>query len=204
MKKTLITLMALAGVAMAETATFDFNANNLTSADLTSIKLVDVATQFGATITALSGNLTGGAWVGQSGAEYDFIKGDQKNASLTLTFSNLVAGSSYDITFVTGVPFEGAGSWNSVTTTNAYTESSLPLGQQNVAVREITTYVVSGVTADEAGEITFKINNTNGSHSASFNSASISGAVVPAVPEPTTATLSLLALAGLAACRRRK
>ena len=147
-----------------------------------------------------------GDWTSESktGANYDFIKGAAKNASLTLTFSNLVAGSTYDITLVTGVPFEGAGAWNSLTTENAYTSSTLPIGQQNIAVRELTTYTVTGVTANAIGEIVFTINNTNGSHSASFNYASITGAVVPAVPEPTTATLSLLALAGLAARRRRK
>ena len=194
----------MAGVAMADTASFDFKGADLNgNTGLSSIELVDVATQFEATITALSGNLGYGDWSAESksGAEYDFIKGAEKSASLTLTFSNLVAGSLYDITIVTGVPFEGAGSWNSLTTDNAYTESSLTLGQENIEVRKLTTYTVTGVTADETGEIVFKINNTNGSHSASFNYATISGAVVP---EPATATLSLLALAGLAARRRRK
>ncbi len=207
MKKTLIALMATAGAVTAETASFDFKGADLNGkTDLTSIELVDVATQFEATITALSGTLAYGDWTSESktGANYDFIKGAAKNVSLTLTFSNLVADSLYDITIVTGVPFEGAGSWNSLSTTNTYTTTSLPLGQQNIAVRELTTYTVTGVTADETGEIVFTINNTNGSHSASFNYASITGAVVPAVPEPTTATLSLLALAGLAARRRRK
>ena len=202
MKKTSIVLLALAGAAMAETAEFDFDASDLDGkTNLTSITLVDDITRFEATITALSGNLASGSWSGQTGPNYDFIKGAKKNASLTLTFSNLVAGSLYDITIVTGVPFEGAGSWNSLTTSNNYTSSSLPLGQQNIAVKDLTTYVVSGVTANDFGEITFKINNTNGSHSASFNYVSISGEVVP---EPATATLSLLALAGLAMRRRRK
>ncbi len=206
MKNTLIALMATAGAVMAETATFDFDVSDLLGKDnLTSVELIDGVTQFEATISGVNNaQLAGGDWSAEnkSGAEYDFIKGAAKNASLTLTFSNLVAGSLYDITIVTGVPFEGAGSWNSITTQNAYTSSSLPLGQQNIAVRELTTYVVKGVTANDAGEIAFKINNTNGSHSASFNYASISGDVV--VPEPTTATLSLLALAGLAARRRRR
>lgn len=204
MKKTLIALVATAGAVTAETATFDFDINDLNGqTDLTSVELIDEITRFEATITALSAGLAGGDWSAESksGAEYDFIKGSAKNVSLTLTFSNLVAGSLYDITIVTGVPFEGQGSWNSLSTTNPYTTTSLALGQQNIAVRELTTYVVGGVTANDNGEITFTINNTDGKHSASFNYATISGAVVP---EPATATLSLLALAGLAARRRRK
>ncbi len=203
MKNTLIVLMATAGAVMAETATFDFDASDLQGqTNLTSVELIDGVTQYKATISGVNGaQLAGGAWEGESGANWDFIKGAAKSASLTLTFSNLVAGSLYDITIVTGVPFEGAGSWNSLTTENAYTKSSLDLGAENIQVRNITTYEVKGVTANDAGEITFKINNTKGSHSASFNYASISDVVVP---EPTTATLSLLALAGLAARRRRR
>lgn len=209
MKKymTIVALLA-AGSAFANaaggTADFDFKASDLGGAtDLVSVTLSDELTKFDATVTALSGYLTGGAWSGQTGPEYDFIEGASKSASLTLTFGNLVAGESYDVSLTTGVPFEGSGAWNSLTTDNAYTSSSLALGSQNIAVQTITTYAVTGVVADNNGEITFKINNTNGSHSASFNYATITGAVIP---EPSAfglfAGLGALALVGTR--RRRK
>ena len=124
--------MATAGAVTAETASFDFDISDLNGqTNLASVKLIDEITRFEATITALNASLAGGDWSteSKSGAEYDFIKGSAKNVSLTLTFSNLVAGSLYDITIVTGVPFEGSGSWNSLSTTNTYTTTSLTLGQ---------------------------------------------------------------------------
>lgn len=212
------TLLA-AGSAFANAATgtavFDFKASDLGGeTELASVTLNDALTEFDATIAALSGNLVGGDWNNYNASvntgtiptagtpEYDFIKGATKSASLTLTFGNLVAGSLYDITLVTGVPFEGAGTWNALTTENTYTSSSLTLGAENIEVKGITTYQVLGVTANEVGQITFKINN-KGSHSASFNYASITGAVIP---EPSAfgllAGLGALALVGTR--RRRK
>ena len=67
---------------------------------------------------------------------------------------------------------------------------------QNVTVKEVATFTFTGITANESGEIIFNI-ETTGKHTPSFNYAVI-------IPEPATATLSLLALAGLAARRRRK
>ncbi|MBT9543629.1 hypothetical protein [Akkermansia muciniphila] len=48
-----------------------------------------------------------------------FISGP-KGSSLSLTISGLVAGASYQIALVTGCPFEGAGAWNSLVTSNTY------------------------------------------------------------------------------------
>lgn len=218
--KKYITIAALlaAGTAFAEavegTSLFDFKASDLEEATtLTYVTLEDSTTQFKATIAALSGNLAAGSWENYSSAntatipsygtpEYDFIKGANKDASLTLTFENLVAGTSYDISLTTGVPFEGQGSWNTLTTENAYTETSLALGAENIHAKGITTYNVKGIVADANGTISFKINN-KGYHSASFNSATISGAVIP---EPSAfgllAGLGALALVG--ARRRRR
>lgn len=206
MKKTVITLLALAGIAAAaDTAVFDFKADNLTAQDLTAITLTDELTQYTATIeTAGEYALTGGTWSGDTvtGANADYIAANSKatGATLSLTLGGLVAGGKYDVTIVTGVPFEGAGAWNSMNTTNSYESTSLAFGSQNVQVRNITTYDVTGIEADANGEITFSIGKHSDAHTASFNYASITAAV----PEPTSATLSLLALAGLAARRRRR
>ena len=87
MKKymTIVALLA-AGSAFANaaggTADFDFKASDLGGAtDLVSVTLSDELTKFDATVTALSGYLTGGAWSGQAGPEYDFIEGASKSFS---------------------------------------------------------------------------------------------------------------------------
>lgn len=56
---------------------------------------------------------------------------------------------------------------------------------------------VSGITLNASDDVTAEIVTTG-------NKVVINYSVTPAVPEPTTATLSLLALAGLAARRRRR
>lgn len=219
MKKTIITLLTLAGAAAADTVLFDFDANALTSSELDSVTLSDLNSGIDATIST-TGTLVGGDWseapventivspaVGS--AEYDYIASSGRGTPLTLTFSGLTEGSVYDITIATGVPFEGAGKWNtlapmegfaydSVTkTTNSGTEILTSLAEK-VSVKEVATFTFTGVTANADGEIIFEI-ATPGYHTPSFNSATIT-----LVPEPTTATLSLLALCGLAARRRRK
>ncbi len=83
-----------------------------------------------------------------------------------------------------------------------------------------TVYTVSVVGTDQSQTVTLmqgdttittlasyngNMNNSvNGNMNTRYNQAFNPNAVTPVVPEPTTATLSLLALAGLAARRRRK
>ena len=119
--------------------------------------------------------------------------------NLTITLSNLTAGASYNISLVTGVAFEGAGSWNKLTTTNSYKSSSITLGTESIAVKALTPVTIQSIVADQNGEISLKIVNSSGAHTAAINALAITE-----VPEPATATLSLLALVGLAARRRRR
>ncbi|MDD6813659.1 MAG: PEP-CTERM sorting domain-containing protein [Akkermansia muciniphila] len=120
-------------------------------------------------------------------------------SNLTITLSNLTAGASYNISLVTGVAFEGAGSWNKLTTTNSYKSSSITLGTESIAVKALTPVTIQSIVADQNGEISLKIVNSSGAHTAAINALAITE-----VPEPATATLSLLALVGLAARRRRR
>lgn len=207
-------------MAAADTVLFDFDAADLTATELKTVTLSDLDSGINAIIST-NGTLVGGDWSNApandtdatpavDSAEYDFIKSSGKNTPLTLTFSGLTAGSVYDITIATGVPFEGAGGWNTLAplegftytsatrTTNGGTSTLTSLNQQ-VTVKEVATFKFTGVTANESGEIAFQITTPYGVHTPSFNSATIT-----LVPEPATATLSLLALAGLAARRRRK
>ncbi len=82
----------------------------------------------------------------------------------------------------------------------------------DIAANRTTTFTLTTPWVIEAGQsVTFdvKAENSNiipytsGTY-AGINQLQFNGTVAAAVPEPTTATLSLLALAGLAARRRRK
>ncbi len=226
MKKTFITLLALASVAGADTVSFDFDASALTAEGLKEATLSDPDSGIKA-IVSTNGTLVGGDWsdapTGNTEAtpattspEYDYIASNGKNTPLTLTFTGLTAGSQYTITIATGLPFEGAGNWNTLAPTQGFTYTGVTkttinpnTGQTStdtltdlnnkVNVKQVSTFTFTGVTANADGQISFKI-STNNTHTPSFNSASIT----PLIPEPTTATLSLMALAGLAARRRRK
>lgn len=70
---------------------------------------------------------------------------------------------------------------------------------------EATAYVISGTCDQADGDTTYGgLVFFNNSVAQQVRLAEIPAGGEPAVPEPTTATLSLLALAGLAARRRRK
>ncbi|HRN24794.1 MAG TPA: PEP-CTERM sorting domain-containing protein [Akkermansia muciniphila] len=132
-----------------------------------------------------------------------FISGP-KGASLSLTISGLVAGASYQIALVTGCPFEGAGAWNSLVTSNTYDSAAPSIGanSQTIQARTPTGYTISDVIANEDGEIILTVNTPGSSHTPTFNALAISGETA-SVPEPATASLSLLGLVALMARRRR-
>ncbi|MBE6418687.1 MAG: PEP-CTERM sorting domain-containing protein [Akkermansiaceae bacterium] len=208
MKKTLLTIMAMTGVCAASTATFDFKPSDLTETGLKNISYTDPETLIQASISVgepgKNFTLVGGNWADKTGPEYDYIAASGKTwgSTLTLTFSGLTAGAKYNVSVVTGVPFEDSGSWNKMNLFNEYETSSVALGSSSIKVRDITLFVVDGIVADDNGNITFKITKESEAHTTSFNYATIEQ--VEEIPEPTTATLSLLALAGLAVRRRRR
>ena len=133
-----------------------------------------------------------------------FISGP-KGASLSLTISGLVAGASYQIAPVTGCPFEGAGAWNSLVTSNTYgsADPSIGANSQTIQARTPTGYTISDVIANEDGEIILTVNTPGSAHTPTFNALAISGETA-SVPEPATASLSLLGLVALMARRRRR
>ena len=203
MKKTLIALMALAGVAMAdehlaiiaEFTQAPVQAGNFWSGDyeLTFTLAEDYTLQHGG---ALVGFYRGSAVNDNYG--YNAITLGGTNDALTLTVGRGRVQNT--LNNATGI---GAN------TTVAY--------QDNVtfttAIEKGVTYTLSVTGGDQAMTPTLSWTTADGIQSeklASYNgnmngNAALTYAVnTVMIPEPATATLSLLALAGLAARRRRK
>ena len=240
MKKTLITLMALSGVAMADTQVWDLSTSvtsgdylydaetglftdntevegtvlndtsksgtiqtnicftlNLTEAQKITVdtKLIDMDmpgdTGLCLTSTGLASTWNGATSDSRDSVSYDALLNDSgvftdKNGDKCITLTFVQTNGS------------GVQVWSN--TTKHINDSSLKSGS-NTSLTSIY------VNADYIEALQFApgwegdaIVDTN----AAFNTAVVEKLGVPAVPEPTTATLSLLALAGLAARRRRK
>ena len=113
--------------------------------------------------------------------------GAQKGAGkhLTITIEGLVAGNSYNVSFVTGLTKEQAGTWNTVTSTNTVGSAKPTLGSQSIPAAELIGYMLTDVVADANGEIVLSVNSSNGSHSAVINCLSIYGTPTPDAEEQT-------------------
>lgn len=86
-------------------------------------------------------------------------------------------------------------------TTPGATEQTFAIGSGNSGdARETFNGQIAGLTIFTSSAVISGVNDIT----AHMGTTAPSPVVTPAVPEPTTATLSLLALAGLAARRRRK
>lgn len=252
MKRTLIALVALAGVAMADTITFDLAALNApntliggqSSTALTTTEAFDNTTSY----VTLTGLLTeSNKWYASSGY----------NNNINTTTGNGVPSSSDGVVLVAGGP-SGSGrstiggiefsltaseiaqvdgpltfSFNaahhygndnlnhqftfilmseSVTLTSAVYNSKagsnlLEEGAETPLTIELAfsaeqVDAMKATNADQTFAFVVYSNAINGSNTGVLmNNFTMSG---QRVPEPTTATLSLLALAGLAARRRRR
>ncbi|MCC8124321.1 MAG: PEP-CTERM sorting domain-containing protein, partial [Akkermansia sp.] len=73
---------------------------------------------------------------------------------------------------------------------------------QTIQPRTPSGYTISDVNANEDGELILTVNTPGSSHTPTFNALAISGETA-SVPEPATASLSLLGLAALMVRRRR-
>ncbi|MDO4752195.1 MAG: PEP-CTERM sorting domain-containing protein [Akkermansia sp.] len=225
MKKTIIALMALAGVAVAAEKTTkeltfaDFNTelagvsafkpseytltltftgtdfNNYGSGFL--LKLADnwgVFTQAGAYIAMENTNTNDRTWVtptSTSGTTFTWTSTDTTTDSLLDSWVSKDTNGNQAQPGVNGMTFTLA-----VTSSG----STITLGMTNGTISVIETgYVVNLANIElQDGSAT----NDPNQGVTSISNASIT--YTPTVPEPATATLSLLALAGLAVRRRRK
>ena len=217
MKKTLITLLALAGVACGD-GTSEFyvpTGGNYYAGDYSfvfTINTDDIILEDGV-ITGLTGGNVLAVYGNYSGEEY------QTNA-----FIFNVQGGAITLSAGRGSLSGIANRTAPITSSTSYVfgdESSAPdFATSDYELTVGTTYtiinktVVSGtngmqniyIYADDfttpLDTITYKGNMTGGNENSVI--ATWGNAAYDVVPEPATATLSLLALAGLAARRRRK
>lgn len=261
MEKILIALMALAGVAAAETIVFDFGRTDdaayktsgaivigsgkdkYTTAITLSGNLGSITGSYTYTQAASGGNFSNSAtlttteengWKNHltdmpTGWESTFADGltSQWNGSTgnthTLTLTNL-AGGYYDFSILGGyygkdnlcesitLTISGTGVDMSNTTWATYDIAGAQSSSaQGVATHTTTltngsadegyTYDVSTIYVAEGASLTLTLTgDTVNGHRTPLNGLKMTYTV----PEPTTATLSLLALAGLATRRRRR
>ena len=241
MKKTFITLLALAGVAMGETITYDI------MADQENWQLG--CGRYSAPSFNADGSIEGSGW-GQMYANYRFdsaitltewqtlefsydITSKSNNAIHSFTFETastkvMIGNVAYDnqtlglgtTTTSSNNGYIAAGGWGTTVTATAMTNQA----GANFAYTPSTAYNVSGsITLKENSYVmTIKVNDieyTTVDLGADFSltgvvfsldgnnnvgtGTQLSNLSLRVIPEPATATLSLLALAGLCARRRR-
>lgn len=230
MKKTIITLLAICGVAGAapltlpDTDDFTWIAGSNASGIGTGSS-AEIIQNLAAAITADNiGNTDLTGWFGGTGQAY----GQDSDNEITITATNSFtfvslpsrggeyvalgvsleeAASAITLTF-TSDKKAGYSLWSYDATTSTATELIATTGLTTADTVEATYN-----TADVNPSTLFVVWTANPSTGAESNGAKVTisnialsytaVSTAPAVPEPTTATLSLLALAGLAARRRR-
>ncbi len=206
MKKTLIALMALAGVAAAATITED---TTITAP----ANLYAGAFDFSFTLTAntvVSGDydlllayyqVNGGNYtVNAFKLSSDGVLTLERGKDLTLSDDALTSDSTMSTNKTsTFAAIDGSGAYT-LSAPGTYTVDYLG-GTNGSAAADL---YLDGV---KVASFTGGNHNMNGAQAGGLTlNVKVNGDYVaaPAVPEPTTATLSLLALAGLAARRRRR
>ncbi len=244
MKKTLITLMALAGVAMAQDYTvteswaIDFGTEFQGGYEITGTlnnkgtfwDVSDYAVAGGVTTASnhrphLAGGVYG-SWDDDFQFSITLTLGENISASNGWPVFASLAGNGKALRFG---PYTNAGNYVSldgdlskdgdnqnftttvegggtytITLTKIGTSLTLAVDGQDVSFGTLNDGVSGNITDISLGGDTgssYRINETV--HSISYGLVTVTPST-PSVPEPATATLSLLALAGLAARRRRK
>ena len=211
MKKTIITLLALCGVASAANVTKDDFEDNL---NRVSIFLDDVATSFSSGTFAVSFEaessyaLDLSLRMGSEDEESFYISVSGNNTYLSITAPNVDLMSSMAMR-----PAEYSGSFLLQCVNNnglVITLSHFDEGTQHFTpIHEVTTNCTfpsslnMGTSNGNSYSPVSELRTWEGIVTET-EMANPPAALSPGVPEPTTASLSLLALAGLAARRRRK
>ena len=225
MKKTIITLLALAGVASANySGTFAWEAGNtpeFTFSNAPDIYLIiDEVKVDGTVSTTPKANSvysnaltpatnigTGGSWsVGFSVLNY--TEETLTLESITLdAFAYNNGGSAQSADFLTReITFALTGAVDA-SVVHSFTNVDAEVDEYNWDSNPTITFSAPlEIAAGDAAAFTLTVSKSDsvGCFIGLSGATLVTPAPTPAVPEPTTATLSLLALAGLAARRRRK
>lgn len=219
MKKTLIALMALAGISLGQTTTEKFNitrTDNLVSFELANEEAI-ITLAYISKSYSTGGNSSDG-WENPASYPNTFspnvqLRGSDNDPTLsdswTMNFSVKNNGDKLiELTSLTLNVYciNGGGSnKNADITTKAQLtgcEAVNPVspawGGLGAATFTFTTPIV--LAAGKSTELAFTLNNAQ----AHNTYAGLASGSISYIPEPATATLSLLALAGLAVRRRRK
>ena len=230
MKKTLITLLSLAGVAMGiDYKTIDYTFGRATVDDVTTITITSEQSQaltlnyVGTTYetggssaegmmnaTSYAGTYTPNVQLRQNQAsDYWMITFNvTNNTSELITLTNMGfdayvinndGSNKSDVVRTTDTLIIGETSWsqeNLITSGGNTTDVSFVLGPND------TTSV--DLLAGETVQVSFKLGSAAQGTKCYNTYAGLKGMSVTYIPEPATATLSLLALCGLTARRRRK
>ena len=225
MKKTIIAIMALAGMAQAGEPSAYLTKDDSFSVDSKGkISLEEIATSFNTGTFAVSFDVA--SVLAHTGSNFDFHLGvGDGTTGQDLAFSY---GETYGMRFVSFGSSLGSGNTmisetpkllifqvndffgtSPSVTLYAYNEGSelsalltgsirTPLHDE-ITIADLTLTSIGGGVIPPAEEVSLSI------WQGEVTANDIENPVpAPSVPEPTTATLSLLALAGLAARRRRK
>ena len=240
MKKTLIAMFALAGMAMAADVYTDVltlpasstywgkaasgdeasdHWSDSTSKNTISATFVNYA--FVAAPNATTGKIYYGCANGNGYGEGDVVISTAEDKSIsfnttgrggnggeyvaiTLSGADLIAGRESDKDTLTGVTF----AFTNNVAAGAYSAWGYTDGDETVTKLSVNetaagtnTITLTGTQLKDLDRVIFVIGNATSN--TQVTNLSVTSTFTPAVPEPATATLSLLALAGLAARRRR-
>lgn len=213
MKKTIVALMALAGIAAADEAALNITSNSI-SFDNEVLTL---------TLAEITGASTGinetSAFTGAAGfsPKIQFVQNKnnecywvlnftiENNTDSAVTLTGL--GLTMNSTTAAGANHTGGIQevTNTVTLGDQTFAGTLTLGANSASDTGVITMNYT-LAANSTETLSLKVQRTGAGALTGF-AAITAGALsyeMVAIPEPATATLSLLALAGLAARRRRK
>ena len=238
-----ITSLLAAGTALAnagESIVIDVNNSDFTVNGSTATKLIEgltisiTASGSLTTSVTIAGDATKAGWydstkstlfVGDNAWGLDasstyLVSGKSSSSALTVTISGYESNQAgIELSFVAGVPFEGAGTWanyatlggvNSTVAGTAYYVGYYNGSGKNLETIDLPTtgtvtpfsaviYDFSGLTADASGTISFTVDGID-SHSAGLSAIKVS-----TIPEPSAfGLLAGLGALALVASRRRR